>query len=88
MATSWPHHHWEGRKQYADYLRFDEYDSVFRYPGDTVWLEYRGFYTHHDNCYYSECNDSYILREDCFYSVLDLMNPNVIYTIEAPQQDP
>lgn len=58
----------DGRKQYADYLRFDEYDSVFRYPGDTVWLEYRGFYTHHDNCYYSECNDSYILREDCFYS--------------------
>lgn len=58
----------DGRKQYSDYLRFDEHDSVFRYPGDTVWLEYRGFYTHHDNCYYSECNDSYILREDCFYS--------------------
>ena len=58
----------DGRKQYSDYLRFDSIDEVFRYPGDTVWLEYKGFYTHHDNCYYSECNDSYILREDAFYN--------------------
>lgn len=58
----------DGRKQYSDYLRFDSVDEVFRYPGDTVWLEYRGYYTHFDNCYYSESNDCHIIKEDSTYN--------------------
>jgi len=57
----------DGHKQGSDYLRYDAISKVFRYTGDTVWLEYRSFYTHHDNCYYSECNDKYILRDDAVY---------------------
>lgn len=57
----------DGQKQGSDYLRFDSISKVFRYPGDTVWLEYLSIYTHHDNCYYSECNDRYILRDDSIY---------------------
>lgn len=58
----------DGRSQGSDYLRFDSISNVFRYPGDTVWLDYRELYTHHDNCYYSESMDCYILRVDAFYS--------------------
>ena len=58
----------DGRKQYSDYLRFDVIDEVFRYPGDTVWLEYRDCYTHFDNCYYSESNDCHIVRADSTYN--------------------
>ena len=57
----------DGSRYDSDYLRFDSISKVFRYPGDTVWLEYLSIYTHHDNCYYSECNDRYILRDDAIY---------------------
>jgi hypothetical protein len=57
----------DGHKQGSDYLRYDSIAKVFRYPGDTVWLEYRSIYTHHDYCSYSECNDQYILRDDATY---------------------
>jgi hypothetical protein len=57
----------DGHRQGNDYLRFDSIAKVFIYPGDTVWLEYLSIYTHHDNCYYSECNDKYILKSDAFY---------------------
>ncbi len=57
----------DGQKQSSDYLRFDSISKVFRYPGDTVWLEYLSIYTHHDSCYYSESNDRHILRKDTIY---------------------
>jgi hypothetical protein len=57
----------DGYKQESDYLRYDAISKVFRYPGDTVWLEYQSIYTHHDNCNYSESNDKYILNVDAIY---------------------
>ena len=65
----------DGQKQSSDYLRFDSINKVFRYPGDTVWLEYLSIYTHHDNCYYSECNDRHILRSDSIYD--DVIKDNI-----------
>jgi hypothetical protein len=57
----------DGSKYGSDYLVFDNIDRVLRHRGDSAYVHYLNFYTHHNNVRYSEINDQYILNEDCFY---------------------
>lgn len=50
-----------------DYLRFDGIDKVLRYQGDSAWVEYMNYYTHHNNITWSEVNGQYILNEHVEY---------------------
>lgn len=51
----------------SDYLRFDSLDKVFRYRGESRYLDYLDIYTHEKNIYWSDINQKYILREDAIY---------------------
>jgi hypothetical protein len=51
-----------------NYLGFDDIDNIFRHLGDLVRVKYLDIYTHHNNCYYSDINDDYILCKDATYS--------------------
>jgi hypothetical protein len=57
----------EGSRYEGDYLRWDGIDQVCRYSGDSVWVEYKRFYTHQRNCEWSEINDTYIINGDWEY---------------------
>lgn len=57
----------DGSKYDSDYLRFDSVDKVFRYRGESIYVDYMDFYTSERNVVWSEVNDQYILREDSFY---------------------
>lgn len=57
----------DGSKYESDYLKFDSIDKVFRYRGDSVYVNYKDFYTSDRNVVWSEVNDQYILREDSYY---------------------
>lgn len=57
----------DGSKHESDYLRFDSIDKVYRYRGESIYVNYMDFYTSERNVVWSEVNDQYILRQDAFY---------------------
>lgn len=57
----------DGSKYDSDYLMFDSVDKVFRYRGESIYVDYMDFYTSERNLVWSEVNDRYILRRDAFY---------------------
>ena len=57
----------DGSKHDSDYLRFDSIDKVFRYRGDSVYINYMDIWTSQNNTSWSDINDQYILNRDCRY---------------------
>ena len=57
----------DGSRYDHDYLRFDSIDRVFRYRGETPYLNYLDIYTHERNLNWSNINNCYILRKDAKY---------------------
>jgi hypothetical protein len=58
----------DGSKYDSDYLRFDGVDRIFRYRGETVYIDYLDIFTHENNTRWSRLNDKYILVVDSKYS--------------------
>jgi hypothetical protein len=57
----------DGGKHGSDYLRFDSIDKVYRYSGESIWINYRSLYTSERNIVWSDCNDMYIIKSDSEY---------------------
>lgn len=57
----------DGSKHDSDYLRFDSIDKVFRYRGESMYIDHLGIYTSERNVVWSEINNQYILKTDSFY---------------------
>jgi hypothetical protein len=57
----------DGRYTDIDYIKFDNIDRDWEYPGNLVCYDGEN-YTNSDNCHYSETLDRYILRSESEYN--------------------
>jgi hypothetical protein len=69
----------DGSKYESDYLRFDSIDKVFRFRGDSIFIDYLNIFTSEQNTRWSHVNDKYILKTDAYYD--EVIN-DYIFTAE------
>lgn len=57
----------DGSKQDCKFLQIDGKTKLFHHRGELIWVPYLEYHTSSNNLYFSEINDTYILREDSKY---------------------